>query len=341
MKQRLVEFLTTEMGFTIFAVEYDMPEASTLNDYVMHGKGNLNEIISSWAWPLYNQEFIDMIEWMKKYNASGKGKIQFIGFDMQRIPGALTNLISFSEANDLFLKSKIDSLISLLQKLQSEGPQFVENKKALEIVKQKCEDIFSHLSDNKNYVIKKLSEKEFNWLIQNSKIMIQSVDAAIKSNDISYRDKCMAENVDWIVNDNPNEKIILWAHSGHIMKNENFLGWYLANKYGTNYYNIGFCSNTGTYSAVNSGLISTTNVLIKSQPGSFEYSFHKTGIPIFYFDFSHISDSQPESEWLKRNLDFRGIAAEATDKQFFPTPLSKLFNAFIFIDSTHSSKLIK
>ena len=56
-----------------------------------------------------------MIEWMRKFNASGKGKIQFTGFDMQGYKGALENLKNFSKDNDHILKSKIDSLSDVLE----------------------------------------------------------------------------------------------------------------------------------------------------------------------------------------------------------------------------------
>jgi erythromycin esterase len=35
LKHRLLEFLATEMGFTIFSIEANLPEAYRLNDYVL------------------------------------------------------------------------------------------------------------------------------------------------------------------------------------------------------------------------------------------------------------------------------------------------------------------
>ena len=39
LKHRMLEFLATEMGFTIFSIEANMPEAYRLNDYVLNGHG--------------------------------------------------------------------------------------------------------------------------------------------------------------------------------------------------------------------------------------------------------------------------------------------------------------
>ena len=35
LKHRMLEFLATEMGFTIFSIEANMPEAYKLNDFVL------------------------------------------------------------------------------------------------------------------------------------------------------------------------------------------------------------------------------------------------------------------------------------------------------------------
>ena len=39
LKHRLLEFLATEMGFTIFSIEANLPEAYRLNDYVLTRSG--------------------------------------------------------------------------------------------------------------------------------------------------------------------------------------------------------------------------------------------------------------------------------------------------------------
>ena len=39
LKHRMLEFLASEMGFTIFSIEANMPEAYRLNDYVLNGEG--------------------------------------------------------------------------------------------------------------------------------------------------------------------------------------------------------------------------------------------------------------------------------------------------------------
>ena len=84
MKHRIVEYLATQMGFNIFAIEANMPEAYAVNDYVLNGNGDPKQLLKGmYFWTWNTQEVLDMIEWMRRFNQSGKGQIQFTGFDMQ------------------------------------------------------------------------------------------------------------------------------------------------------------------------------------------------------------------------------------------------------------------
>ena len=84
LKHRMLEFLATEMGFTIFSIEANMPEAYRLNDYVLRGEGDPAKLIKGmYFWTWNTQEVLDMVLWMREFNKSGKGRVQFTGFDMQ------------------------------------------------------------------------------------------------------------------------------------------------------------------------------------------------------------------------------------------------------------------
>src|SRR6476661_2655570 len=84
LKHRMLEFLASEMGFTIFSIEANMPEAYRLNDYVLNGVGDPAKLLRGmyfWTWD--TEEVLDMIKWMRAFNQAGKGRVQFTGFDMQ------------------------------------------------------------------------------------------------------------------------------------------------------------------------------------------------------------------------------------------------------------------
>lgn len=94
LKHRMLEFLVTKMGFSIFSIEANMPEAYRLNDYVLRGEGDPAQLLKGmyfWTWD--TEEVLDMIRWMRAYNQSGKGRVEFTGFDMQT-PGVAEQIVA-------------------------------------------------------------------------------------------------------------------------------------------------------------------------------------------------------------------------------------------------------
>lgn len=86
LKHRMLEFLVSEMDFTVFGIEAPMPEAFDINEYVVNGNGDPEKALAGlyfWTWD--TQEVLDMIHWMRHYNQdpSNKKKVKFYGFDMQ------------------------------------------------------------------------------------------------------------------------------------------------------------------------------------------------------------------------------------------------------------------
>ena len=74
LKHRMLEFLATQMGFTIFSIEANMPEAYRLNDYVLNGTGDPAQLLRGmYFWTWNTEEVLDMIHWMREFNASGRG----------------------------------------------------------------------------------------------------------------------------------------------------------------------------------------------------------------------------------------------------------------------------
>src|SRR5271170_5625628 len=96
LKHRMVEFLASQKGFTIFSIEANMPEAYRVNDFVLNGNGDPKELLKGmYFWTWNTQEVLDMILWMRAFNSSGKGRIEFLGFDMQFPKVAAENVRTF------------------------------------------------------------------------------------------------------------------------------------------------------------------------------------------------------------------------------------------------------
>ncbi|MGD8627009.1 MAG: erythromycin esterase family protein, partial [Anaerolineae bacterium] len=112
VKHRLIEFLVQEMGFTVFALEAYWPETNRINDYVLSGNGNARELLATLQyWPWNTQEMLDLIEWMRDYNAQ-RGQappVRFYGFDMQNAKLALEDLLDYLQRVDPGAASQANS----------------------------------------------------------------------------------------------------------------------------------------------------------------------------------------------------------------------------------------
>jgi hypothetical protein len=59
------------------------------------------------------------------------------------------------------------------------------------------------------------TDRDIDWTIQNARVVLQAVQMRL---NLVSRDRSMALNVKWILDQNPNAKIVLWAHNGHVAR---------------------------------------------------------------------------------------------------------------------------
>ena len=111
----MLEFLVTEMGFSIFAIEANLPEAQAVNQFVLEGKGDPAAALAGlYFWTWNTQEVLDMIEWMRRYNQdpSHACKIKFYGFDMQTPTVAAQNTTTYLGSVDPEYAKSIEAILS-------------------------------------------------------------------------------------------------------------------------------------------------------------------------------------------------------------------------------------
>jgi erythromycin esterase len=73
LKHRLIEFLATPKGFTIFSIEANMPESYRLNDFVGNGAGGPKQLLEGlyfWIWDKQWQDAFDVFLFVEKTTAS-------------------------------------------------------------------------------------------------------------------------------------------------------------------------------------------------------------------------------------------------------------------------------
>jgi len=342
MKHRLLEFLATEMGFTHFAIEANMTEAFRVNEYVLHGTGNAKEALAGlYFWTWYTEEVLAMIEWMREFNKSGKGKLQFLGFDMQTGTVALAGAKAFIAKADPKYVKEADALYEKASPVFPGNQGFLAFKEMKGTEKKERADaawaVVSHLEKNRDAYLKALSADEVDRGILDATVAAQAARCAVATHN--YRDESMAANVGWILDHAPKgSKIVLWAHNGHVGRTEGAMGEHLAKKYGKEMLVVGFGTGEGKYTAIRPGTGLTSDNDLRTPPaGSLEKAFRDAGLKDFVLDLRP-SATEPNAKWLARPHQFRSIGALAMDQQFGPVVAPVAYDVLVYIDKTTASK---
>src|SRR5215470_9535408 len=99
LKHRLIEYCVAELGFTIIAFEANYGAMLAVNDYVLHGKGDIADVIAPGVgFDIYDtEEVLALVEWVRGWNLSHARKVQFHGLDMQASPPAALHLLAYLE----------------------------------------------------------------------------------------------------------------------------------------------------------------------------------------------------------------------------------------------------
>jgi erythromycin esterase len=344
MKHRITKFLAEEMGFTVFAIEANMPEAREVNRYVLTGEGDPKKALAGlYFWTWNTSEVLEMIKWMRQYNLSGKGKIEFYGFDMQTPTVAMECVSKFvKKADHGFFETltghykQIDEIFQALRKTRD------FSKINLEKWYETAKKVYQHLKTNRDIYLKSFDTMEVEWVIQDALVVLQGSQVFMKNK--RSRDQSMADNLDWILNHQPpGTKVVTWAHNGHVSKNlttYKSMGSFLAERHGDDMMVFGFAFHEGEYTAVGKNGINTYSTS-KSEPGSVEWYFKSSGIPNFIIDIRGALKGDPGAQWLNQELEFRSIGAMAVDHAFSLRNLTKEFDAIIFFEKTTPSNCFR
>jgi erythromycin esterase len=340
MKHRIVRYLAEEMGFTVFAIEANMPEARAVNEYVLTGEGDPRKALSGlyfWTWD--TSEVLAMIEWMKDFNLSGKGRIEFYGFDMQFPDVAMINVQEFVEKADPEFS---DSLKVHFKQIDEVKQKMRKSRDRSQIDFEKwymaAKEVHQHLADRRQNYAQSFDAMEVDWIIQDALVVLQGAEANMPGK--RSRDESMADNLDWIfAHTAPGTKVVTWAHNGHVSKNLGTfrsMGSFLSERHKGDMIVFGFAFHSGEYTAVGKNGIAVYGTS-PSEPGSVEWFLKSSGIPRMILDLRAVSEAEKGSRWLMQELDFRSIGAMALDYAFSPRKITGEFDALVYFEKTTPS----
>ena len=247
MKHRIIEYLVTRKGFTVVAFEANWSATGAIDGYVKGGVGSAAaglERLGFWVWR--TEEVRSLIEWMRGENLRRNGKklISFTGFDIQQLD------IPSRCVLDVFAKLSGPDL-ARLEKLYGDeagpakaagSPQSVkELEDLLAHIRSRAREALGVVDGRRAELVAASSESEFQKARQCARVIVQNAENLDAGLSISVRDQAMADNVRWLSEvAYPGEKIILWAHNGHVGVQPGTMGGHLRQVFGKDMVVLGF-----------------------------------------------------------------------------------------------------
>jgi erythromycin esterase len=367
MKHRMLEFLVKEMGFTVFVMEASYAGCSNINNYVLYGKYDATRALASQGMLVWDtEEVLDMIEWLRRYNQTvpDENKVRFKGIDFRSnyYGGSFYIIKQYIKKVDPQLANQTDSLIGLVEKTDIQELNGINT--------DSCKNEFLKLIDNfslskENYA-QLSSIEEYKEVFQRLKIIGQSLTLNfckgdnpqnINTEKTRLRDYYMASNLIGIVQEEkPDTKYVLWAHNGHISKEEplteenpRVLGNYLKEAYGDKYYAFGFSFNKGSFQSFEYAkemkpLGMQEFTVTEDHENTLDWYFSQTGLNPFIINFRRNQLPDYMNDFVNQRLltrTFGGqLIRENAETSNYSIDIRKSYDAIIFIDNTTRAMLL-
>lgn len=289
---------------------------------------------------------------MKDYD-SGKppqSQVHLLGLDCQFVDYNKALIEDYLKTYGNGYPDYIDSILEKISSLTyQDGTSISDAEKS--VLKSKCDSVYAYLESNRNSLIAKSGEFDYDIILRLLEQSKQFLDV-ITETSVDHRDYYMAQNAIWMTTLlGGNTKVMLWAHNGYVGRNQNSynsMGYTITQEIGNNYKVIGFSFNQGKFRAVNydqntNQYTGLTTFDIERLPieGSYNYIFQAANPKDFILVFSNVPNSTPLYNWLNSSRPFMMIGA-VYSKNLYSIYYSSLileqyFDAIIHFQRTNAS----
>jgi len=367
MKQRIVECLATEKGFTVIAMEADWGESRRIDDYVQGGTDELPMLYENPGYWMWNtDEVMGLVDWMGEYNASSDPAeaLHFFGLDMQSVTVTADYLLAYIDSVDPEGVSAVRQDLSCFRNYIPH-PYYYQNASAetYERCRQGLQAAYDGILSNQEGYEAASSPAAFANGLHTARLLIQNEQLFSSGMMMSnYRDAFMAENAAWLLDQaGPEAKMVIWAHNYHVStfvqvpsEDESsanqltldftypLMGVYLRERYGSDFVSVGFDFGSGSFNAY--PLIGDGEFRIRTfeaasfLPNSYEELLSLAGLPQYYLDLRSVPDTGPAGMWFSQPGQFRNISgyydAGQSGKAYLLAMVPDIFDILIYFDET-------
>ena len=321
-KDRLIRYLVTKHKFKAIGFESDFIAVEHLDNYINHVADTIKV---AGGFPLNDHTRV-MLSWLRSYNMdkSAADRVHLYGLELRgfysisaKILAAAPDLSAADKQilqkfarTDYYALTKSD-----ISKLKASFPSF----RAVQRLNAVSPAVFSHYID-----------------------MLSDAIDHFGTTYAGVRDKAMARNANWMLEQINNRKMIVWAHNGHVSKAPLFrirkMGQYLAEAH--DYYVIATDFSAGdVLVSVNDQGRNKLQAVHYPKPDSrkiYEYYFEQLKYENFFLNLNASQQMPALKTFFEQPLNMRMIGSTATPA-YVKLAMAKHFDLIVFIKKSTAS----
>ncbi|MFE2166073.1 erythromycin esterase family protein [Streptomyces sp. NPDC059447] len=259
LKHRIVEFLVREEGFTTLAMEASQSAAHALDRYVRYGTGSPERLVARlgfWTWR--TREMVDLVEWLRAHNRDlpEERRVRFVGTDPQLCADSVEAVTAFLRRT---APERVGSVSALDVLARARPGSLPDPGKGL---LRRAEEVARLVE---GHVERSGPGEDVDEALEHARILVRAADLVARplvasagedgeEGVYAARDRYMAEAVARLVDEDPEARVMVWAHNGHIAKGTYgdrvpALGSRLRARYGDAYYALALLFGKGSFLA--------------------------------------------------------------------------------------------
>ena len=244
-RNRLFRYLVEQHGFTALALESGFNEARVVNDFVLGGAGDPEEIARAgltWGFGGF-AENVELLRWMRAYNADSarRRKVTFYGIDLSggdnkggfaKSGVALDDALSYLARGDAKLAARArDAVGPFMDRFTLDKYPTLSAGERKDLLAG-IENVAALLDTERRRLIAGSSEEEYEWVVR-SVVVAKQLETLFRLSPAEVpdggvvaefqqaaaaRDAAMADNALWALRrEGPAGRVLVFAHNAHIM----------------------------------------------------------------------------------------------------------------------------
>ncbi|MGW7415392.1 erythromycin esterase family protein [Streptomyces sp. NPDC054863] len=337
LKHRVFRYLVEEKGFRSFALEGNWSTGLRLHDHVLHGKGDVRQIMRdefrhSCSW-WNNEECLDLLTWMRDYNRQHPyDPVRFMGNDLGHAGPELYDRVTdyVADARPALLP-RFTSLYRDLRPTTGVAAHLTRYgnlplSERREIADRTGQALALLKGQKPAPGANRQASDAYAWALQHATAVDQTArghafdltDPGQAGEAMRYRDAVRAENVLWWTRQT-GDKTLLAAHNGHVAlaayhpaQHPKSQGAVLRDELGKGYVSIGTTFGRGSFHAAGADGKVHTTTLGAAKRGTNEHTLDRVRHRDYVLD---LRTTRPAARaWLDRARTTRSIGPDRPDR---------------------------